>query len=281
MNRTSADVKSYRDAILALYARAQENKEILFRGQHNAEWSLISGLGRDPISRQMDYKSRTRFQMELIEDFRRRCITNEILDAKVLESNDIALRIAQHHGLPTLRLDWTSSYYVAVAFAFNIFEKESVGQSIVRVWSLDASRFQQGALQLMRHYEPGNAAGDPDDAVLDRYYAQPDSVRLEMYCDSTNRRLNRQSGAFTECKHEVRTLDEYILGDTYGKYFPERTLTWVDMHGTSEAEAIRDLEYMGIDPARLLADLGGAAIAARNRLLRRSFSLATSAGSSS
>ena len=127
---------------------------------------------------------------------------------------------------------------------------------------------ERGVVSMVRKLEGGASNEDTYANVLERYYkSYSDAVLIESYDDSTNRRLNRQSGAFTYGQHETRTLDEYIL-DEHKKYFDAETLVWYDIGGRDEKDAIRDLEFMGLDPARLMADLGGVAMAVINNQLR-------------
>jgi hypothetical protein len=257
----------YQAAKSALYDRARRGRRVLFRGHQDWEWDLISSLGRIARARRLKGAQRTVLEHNLIREFKRLCIVHEILKTENI-SEDGLLRIAQHHGLPTFRLDWTTSFYVALAFAFNVFGHESVAGSVVRVWSLDCDLFESGVVRIVRQLEGGAADGDKDESVLERYYSSyADAVLIESYDDSTNRRLNRQSGAFTYCQHEGKTLDEYIL-DEHPKQFDAETLVWYDIDGRDERDAIRDLEFMGLDPARLMADLGGVAMAVINSQLR-------------
>jgi hypothetical protein len=78
----------------------------LFRGLGSKDYKLVPKIGRgqyDPAK-----------EMRIISNFERRC--RPLLRREVLTRFDI-LSIAQHHGLPTRLMDWTSNPLVAAYFA--------------------------------------------------------------------------------------------------------------------------------------------------------------------
>lgn len=92
------------------FASTKADGTWLFRGHGDANWQLIPAIGRQPSAagyRQADEKI-------LFEDF--------VLEAKrYLDAGDFTnlewLAIAQHHGLPTRLLDWSTNPLVAAWFA--------------------------------------------------------------------------------------------------------------------------------------------------------------------
>ncbi len=86
----------------------------LFRGQASADWSLTSSFDRRferlPVERRADVAQ------SMLACFREECARTG--DRGTAWSNHDAAQIAQHYGMPTRLLDWSTSPYVAAFFAF-------------------------------------------------------------------------------------------------------------------------------------------------------------------
>ena len=86
-------------------------RNVLFRGHTNCSWLLEPKIAR--------LKLRNRFRLpgaesELLRDFKRQALQYLARD---LQNDWDWLALAQHHGLPTRLLDWTTNALVALWFA--------------------------------------------------------------------------------------------------------------------------------------------------------------------
>ena len=78
-----------------------------FHGLADSDWSLLSAAGRTG-------RQDRDFERKMLAEFKRRA-TAHLAQAPTSDFEWLAL--AQHHGLPTRLLDWSSNPYVALYFA--------------------------------------------------------------------------------------------------------------------------------------------------------------------
>jgi hypothetical protein len=112
-----------------LQARAQNStRTVFFRGQENTEWRLVPGIDRGP---QLKYRirrglSRRSYEQLLLSEFKNSA--RRYLSGRPHDDWEW-MAIAQHHGLATRLLDWTSNPLAALFFAV-----DSVGSADSAVW---------------------------------------------------------------------------------------------------------------------------------------------------
>lgn len=97
----------------------------IFRGQSDAVWELRCHIDRMLGNRQILADKRIWLEKNLLKEFKRRAVPH--IRSRP-QSDWEWLFIAQHHGLPTRLLDWTSNPLVALFFAVraNIGDRDGV-----------------------------------------------------------------------------------------------------------------------------------------------------------
>ncbi len=96
----------------------------VFRGHSRTDWELVPKAGRLPYSACND--------LEMFEHWKRRAV--EYMRSQPRDDWDW-LAVAQHHGLATRLLDWTSNALVAAFFA--VYEGNSEQEAVVYAYHSD------------------------------------------------------------------------------------------------------------------------------------------------
>jgi hypothetical protein len=111
-HKKPALIKSVSD-LLSKVSRLEEGRW-LYRGQTNANWEVKCGIDREGSQHLRGKLSRTEYEIKLLDQFKLQALPYL---ARVPSDDWEWLAIAQHHGLPTRLLDWTTNPLVALYFA--------------------------------------------------------------------------------------------------------------------------------------------------------------------
>lgn len=107
------------------------NNDWVFRGQSNAQWSLVSSLHREckDVNPNINNEGCVQIEEKTLIEFRSSYklyskhqiteVVNSDLVSDWLEEKLSVLSIMQHYGAPTRLLDWTYSPYIAGFFALD------------------------------------------------------------------------------------------------------------------------------------------------------------------
>ena len=134
-----------------------------FRGQREATWLLLTSLDR--AARRERSSQTKRSSYHVIYHLPRHAETRDLLfrfqqqthlyQDNLPSTGDWAswLALMQHHGAPTLFMDWTNSPYVAAYFAFEENAREQKKSQRKRksaIWAIDLEWLEKRGLELLQ-----------------------------------------------------------------------------------------------------------------------------------
>lgn len=91
--------------------KCSEHRDVLFRGHADASWKLVPKIARLKLGEGDSFRESER---EMFSEFKRRAAS---LTSRDPRDDWDWLSLAQHHGLPTRLLDWSTNALVALWFA--------------------------------------------------------------------------------------------------------------------------------------------------------------------
>jgi len=214
--------------LLAVLDKHCKAEDFLFRGQHEDKPLLprIARVTLDPSEAPEEVEHR------MFQDFKRRAYPH----LEIVPDNDLDwLALAQHHGMATRLLDWTSNPLAALWFA--VSEPAHEAQPAV-IWALTV---------VESDYVLPSSAGDPWQIDRTRVF-RPTHV---------TQRIIAQSGWFTVHKYrrERRARRGFLALDSNRTY--ERRLQKILIAPTAFTDIRWDLDRCGVTAASLFPDLDG------------------------
>ena len=148
---TIRNFNSYLKQALA-WSNDKDNDIVIYRGQSESDkYNLIPGIARTPKDpKKYSVKHIQKVEDEMLEEFRRTCDNN--IAIKNIEKEEILdiLSLAQHYGLPTRLLDWSSNPLAALYFAVKEISEEKSGGNFC-VWAYCIKRNDKRLIYKSNH----------------------------------------------------------------------------------------------------------------------------------
>lgn len=214
------------------YIEKNYNRDFIFRGLNNINYSLVPKIGRDAyVSRcnpDLIVDELQDVEEQIMHDFIKMSIPH--MDLRNISAWD-QWTIGQHHGLPTRFLDWTENPLIAAYFA-----TESSNNNDVAIYVVNKTQFNSNTDEDLDVF----SLSDKDEVVLySPSYIHP--------------RIIAQKGVFTVHKNPTVPLDQTNIN---GK------LCMVDkliIPKTIVSDFVNDLDWFGINRSFIYPGLDGLA----------------------
>jgi len=202
----------------------QESHIRLYRGHGDSTWSLIPKIGRPEYQVQNFLES----EKDILNEFKRMAIqhNNDISEY----SNWDLMALAQHHGLPTRLLDWTTNPLAALWFAFYLNDNKSGKRC---VWSLLT-----------------------DDTYIANLLVDPFSLKRTVIFrpNHITKRITAQSGWFTVHLY-IQDRNSFIPLEKHKQYSPHLAKFIID--NSLKTDILKTPETLGINHYTMFPDLDG------------------------
>lgn len=104
-----------------------DEDEVMFRGQRRSDWLPCPSISRLPLRQHANHREA---EKSLVRSFRRQC---KPFILREFQSDWEMLALAQHHGLATRLLDWTSNPLVALWFTVREPPEDDVAGCVLMI----------------------------------------------------------------------------------------------------------------------------------------------------
>lgn len=216
-------IESFHDFMETLNWHSIISDLTLYRGQANAEWQLEPRIVRNNIAESFD-KSET----DIINEFKR--LGRSMLSHDILSNDWDLLAFAQHHGLRTRLLDWTTNPLIALWFTF----WDDIDVEDRALWVLYLS--------------------DKDIADTDKGSPFTQQRTLAFKPNHVTQRITAQSGWFTTHKY-VEGKEKFIPLEHNKSY--KMKLEKLVFSNLLRIQFLERLDKLGINALSVFPDLNG------------------------
>jgi len=214
------------------FSQVYGDDERCFRGVSDSSHELIPSIGRI-LQLVDDEVMLSSYELRIIDEFKRR--VHPLL--KYTPSSEWEwLFIAQHYGLPTRLLDWTSNPLVALYFA--VTERPDKDFAIYTGMFLD--RLYQNSNGQMQ--ELGNIGDEPSDVIpykLDKVCA--------VFPSFFDNRLQNQSAFFTAHPRPDKPLTSDVTKYIFPSHLKERFKEMLDAFGINKTFLFPTIDVVAED----------------------------------
>jgi hypothetical protein len=209
-----------------------------FRGQADARWKLLPGMGRVPATRYCKIEFISNAERELGVFYNFKLLAGELLN-KDIDAWEMAYAM-QHCGLPTRFLDWSTTFSIALFFALKGATRAAA------IWVLDPFALNQLTMEHKQLFNPEKSTDTYEDYFITRSVNPPGAV-VAVAPGRHNPRLFSQRGGFTMHADLTGPLDE-IAPSAVRKFILPRAV---------HSDARRFLAMSGVSEFSLFPDLDG------------------------
>ncbi len=217
----------------------------VWRGHRCEDWALESALDRELRGRSPSAQQRA--TVEHLENFQYAVRGRRGPNPPRLEVENDWWALGQHNGLLTPLLDWSSSPFVALYFAFAHDKTPQTDSRVVYALSRITVTTRSNELE-KTHSGPG----------------RPPVVEFVRPFSDENARLVNQGGLFTRSPARV-SIENWMVQHIEREY-RRGALIKITIPNTSREECLRALNRMNINHLTLFPDLYGASTFCNTRL---------------
>lgn len=258
--------KQLRSGIDARFADTDPTHNVnIFRGQANADWSLVPTIIRPRGSYTLSAAELVKLESDLEQKFLGQAHLH--LNPWVLEKEDDVMALwalMQHYGAPTRALDWSASALVALYFA--VVEKRKKPGA---VWFVHVPALIRTMKRQFPDYDP---LIEPQVATLTEKLRDPKAdARLQAIqrVHHTDRMIAQQ-GVFTVCTNVLRDHADVIgTMQLHGETGLEK---WI-IPARLKSEILANLKSMNITASALFPGIDGLGRSLEELATLRSYAL--------